>query len=44
MNILIIGATSGIGKKLWKHYSSTGNKVSIMGRRYDVMNEMTMGA
>ena len=42
MNILIIGATSGIGKKLWKHYSSTGNKVSIMGRRYDVLNEMTM--
>ena len=42
MNILIIGATSGIGKKLWKHYSSTGNKVSIMGRRYDVLNEMAM--
>ena len=42
MNILIIGATSGIGKRLWKHYSSTGNKVSIMGRRYDVLNEMAM--
>lgn len=41
MNILIIGATSGIGKYLWKHYSSTGNMVSVMGRRSEELNEMT---
>lgn len=33
MNILIIGATSGIGYELWKHYSTTGNIVAITGRR-----------
>lgn len=41
MNILIIGATSGIGNCLWKHYSSKGNMVSVMGRRFEVLNEMT---
>ena len=44
MNILIIGATSGIGQYLWKHFSSTGNMVSVIGRRSDVLNEMTKTA
>lgn len=33
MNILIIGATSGIGYELWKHYATSGNTVVITGRR-----------
>ena len=33
MNILIIGATSGIGYELWKHYTTKGNTVAITGRR-----------
>lgn len=37
MNILIIGATSGIGYELWKHYSTTGNIVAITGRRNEIL-------
>lgn len=33
MNIFIIGATSGIGHKLWEHYSSKGDRVAVIGRR-----------
>lgn len=33
MNILIIGATSGIGRGLWRHYASQGHRVAVMGRR-----------
>ena len=33
MNILIVGATSGIGHELWCHYAVQGNRVAVMGRR-----------
>lgn len=39
MNILIIGATSGIGYELWKHYSTTGNIVAITGRRHEILQK-----
>lgn len=31
MNVLIIGATSGIGYELWKYYITQGNSVAITG-------------
>ena len=37
MNILIIGATSGIGYELWKHYTTKGNTVAITGRRDEIL-------
>ena len=37
MNILIIGATSGIGYELWKHYITMGNTVAITGRRDEIL-------
>lgn len=37
MNILIIGATSGIGYELWRHYTSMGNTVAITGRRDEIL-------
>lgn len=40
MNILIIGATSGIGNKLWRYYSSSGNIVTAMGRRHEELDKM----
>ena len=33
MNIIIIGATSGIGKALFKKYVTEGNLLGIVGRR-----------
>lgn len=39
MNILIIGATSGIGYELWKHYTTTGNTVAITGRRNKLLQQ-----
>ena len=39
MNILIIGATSGIGYELWKHYTTTGNTVAITGRRNELLQQ-----
>lgn len=39
MNILIIGATSGIGHELWKHYATTGNTVAITGRRNELLQK-----
>lgn len=40
MNILIIGATSGIGKALYTHYVSCGNTVAVMGRRKEILDEL----
>lgn len=40
MNILIIGATSGIGHELWQYYSAKENRVAITGRRKDILDEM----
>lgn len=39
-NILIIGATSGIGYRLWKHYVSEGHNVAVVGRRKDILDKM----
>ncbi|MBD5285264.1 MAG: SDR family NAD(P)-dependent oxidoreductase [Bacteroides sp.] len=44
MNILIIGATSGIGNKLWQHYSSKGNKVAVIARRKEELEKMAQSA
>lgn len=41
MNILIIGATSGIGNALYAHYISCGNRVAIMGRRKNILDEIS---
>lgn len=40
MNILIIGATSGIGKALYTYYVSCGNTVAVMGRRKEILDEL----
>ena len=40
MNILIIGAASGIGNSLYSHYISCGNHVAIMGRRKNILDEI----
>ena len=40
MNILIIGATSGIGHELWKYYASEKNKVAVLGRRKAEIDSM----
>ncbi|MBD5252513.1 MAG: SDR family NAD(P)-dependent oxidoreductase [Bacteroides sp.] len=40
MNILIIGATSGIGFNLWQHYSSSGHSVAVIGRRQPEIDRM----
>ncbi len=42
MNILIIGATSGIGHNLWKHYVSMGHNVIVTGRRKELLDNMTI--
>lgn len=44
MNVLIIGATSGIGYNLWRHYSAQKNNVIVMGRRKDVLDAMVQDA
>ena len=43
MNILIIGATSGIGKSLYSHYVADGCNVAIMGRRKNLLEEISSG-
>lgn len=43
MNILIIGATSGIGKSLYGHYIASGCKVAVMGRRKELLEELYSG-
>lgn len=40
MNVLIIGATSGIGHRLWQYYSSQGDNVAVMGRRKELLDKM----
>lgn len=40
MNIIIIGATSGIGRELWKIYAVHDNRVAILGRRGNLLREM----
>ena len=40
MNIIIIGATSGIGKALFEKYAIDGNRVGIVGRRTHLLDEL----
>ena len=40
MNILIIGATSGIGRVLFEKYVSEGNHLGIVGRRTNLLDEL----
>ena len=40
MNILIIGATSGIGKALFEKYIIEGNRLGIVGRRTYLLDEL----
>lgn len=44
MNILIVGATSGIGHELWRHYAVQGNNVAVMGRRKAELDVMVRTA
>lgn len=44
MNILIVGATSGIGHELWRHYAVQGNHVAVMGRRKAELDVMVRTA
>ena len=39
MNIKIIGATSGIGKELWKLYAVENNHVAVTGRRKNLLEQ-----
>ena len=41
MNIIIIGATSGMGKALFEKYASDGNRLGIVGRRTHLLNELS---
>ena len=41
MNIVIIGATSGIGKALFEKYVSGDNRIGIVGRRANLLGELT---
>lgn len=40
MNVLIIGASSGIGKSLYCHYITKGCKVALMGRRKELLDNL----
>jgi short-subunit dehydrogenase len=40
MNIIIIGATSGIGKALFEEYIKEGNRLGIVGRRTHLLKEL----
>jgi short-subunit dehydrogenase len=39
-NIIIVGASSGLGRKLAEMYASEGNRVGIIGRRENLLKEM----
>lgn len=41
MNILIIGATSGIGKALFVKYANADNRIGIVGRRTNQLNVLS---
>ncbi len=41
MNILIFGATSGIGQALAKQYANQGHRVAITGRRQEKLDEIS---
>ena len=38
--IIIIGATSGIGKALFKKYATNSNRIGIVGRRTHLLDEL----
>ena len=38
--IIIIGATSGIGKALFEKFTADGNRIGIVGRRTHLLNEL----
>ena len=40
MNIVIIGATSGIGKALFIKYANLDNRIGIVGRRANLLDEL----
>ncbi len=40
MNIVIIGATSGIGKALFEKYANENNRIGIIGRRVHLLDEL----
>ena len=40
MNIVIIGATSGIGKALFEKYVNCANRIGIIGRRTHLLDEL----
>jgi len=40
MNIVIIGATSGIGKALFEKYAGEDNRIGIIGRRANLLDEL----
>lgn len=40
MNIIIVGATSGIGKALFEKYAAEENRVGIVGRRTHLLDEL----
>ena len=41
MNIIIIGATSGIGRALYEKYAEQENRLGIVGRRANLLEELS---
>jgi short-subunit dehydrogenase len=41
MNIVIIGATSGIGKALFVKYANEDNRIGIVGRRANLLDDLS---
>ena len=44
MKVFIIGATSGIGHELWRHYVAQGDRVAVVGRRKTEIDSMIQNA
>ena len=40
LTIIIIGATSGIGRALFEKYATNGNRIGIVGRRTHLLDEL----